>query len=575
MSQITRNHTILRWLSAGAAAVAILAASPLASGQRRVAQPEPRPEARLEPGEVPIAIPVRPRARFDRSLATKLYELPFKGEDLNPGERYYRGKKIHSSSGSQKWGYDLGARKLRDGAWSSVEPGFDKDNPKNTDYYIFGKPVYAMGPGKIIRCWRNAPENPRPFSSALGDDFDQPFEDRKWLHAEWRNKRMSGGGNHFLVEEPDGSLVLYAHLKTGSVPSSLCPHNAALFSAPDATHEADVPAAQQKTIAAGTFLGHAGNNGNSSGPHLHVHKQDLDGQPVQLEFRRGLATPMSGSKADINAWTSFRNDMIPEGPTLIWPPLSLGKEYARHGMPAGDYQRMFDWLAESGYQLEWIDGYSVGGKAFLNHIWRPAQGAWRARHLVTSAAYQVEFNQQTLQGYRPVHVESSLVGGNVRYSVILDRDEPGGYLARHGLTEAQHMAVMEEAKSKNLSPVNVSVVSVNGQRRYTVLYRAEDIGQWQMRSQIPAADYQALYDANAKAGRRPSYVNAYMHRGQPFYSVIFSEKPTGARKDRHGLTSAQYQAEFNAAHEAGLLTRAVSGYDGAQANHRYIAIWRK
>jgi hypothetical protein len=42
----------------------------------------------------------------------------------------------------------------------------------------------------------------------------------------------------------------------------------------------------------------------------------------------------------------------------------------------------------------------------------------------------------------------------------------------------------------------------------------------------------------------------------------------------HGLTSAQYQAEFNAAHEAGLSTQAVSGYDGA-STHRYIAFWRK
>lgn len=529
--------------------------------------------------DVPIVIPDRasrsgaPTAR--RMSAQTLYGLPFKGEDLKPGERYYRGKKIHSESGSQKWGYDLGAMKLVDGVWRSTKPGYDANDPKNSDYYVYGKPVYAMGAGTIIKCWRNAPDNPRPYSSALGDDFEQDFEDREWLHQAWRDRRMSGAGNYVMVEEDDGDLVLYAHFKPGTLSSNLCPHNATLFSGPNMNHEADVPVSQRKRVKKGQKLGLVGNSGNSSGPHYHEHIEDADGNPVQLKFERGLSTPVSGGNADINKWTSFRGKMIPPGQVLIWPPRSLGKEYARHGMPAATYQRIFDWLAESGYQPVWIDGYSVGGKPYLNHVWRPATGPWRSYHLLTSASYQSKFTQATGDGFRPVHVESSLVNGKVRYSAIFVKNKPGGFLARHGLTYEQHMDVMNEAKSEGLSPVNVSVVSVGGKRRYTVLYRSDSIGQWQMKSRVKASDYQALYNQNAQAGRRPSYVNAYMHKGAAYFSVIFSKKPTGQRKDRHGLTKSSYQSEFNSAHQAGLLTRAVSGYDGAQSNHRYIAIWRK
>jgi hypothetical protein len=417
-----------------------------------------------------------------------------------------------------------------------------------------------MGTGRIIRCWRNAPENPKP-----GE-------------AHPSNNRIPGGGNEILVEESDGSLVLYAHGQPGSVPSSLCPHNAELFSNPDASEEADVPAHQQRTIRAGDFLFRTGNSGSSSNPHLHVHKA-RNGQPIQMQFRRGLSTPLSRQsnswKADINKWTRFAGQRIPDGPVLIWPPRRLRSEYARHMFPAADYQRLFDHLADSGYWLEWIDGYSVGGKPYLNIVWRPAQGSWRAFRLRTSSDYQTRLNQAEADKYFPVQVESSLVNDEPRYSVIFVKDKPGKYLARHNCTPEQHEALIEEAKRMNLNPVNISVVSVSGNLRYTVLYRSEDIGRWTIKSQVNEADYQALYEERDRAGQHPLYVNAYKHNGSIHYSVIFSEKPGGQRKDRHGLTAEKYQSEWDTAIQSGLLTRAVSGCDGAMQNHVYIAMWRK
>ena len=532
--------------------------------------------------DVPYVMPERKvvaRRQPTRTLAhtVDLHDLPLWADDLAPGRRNYVGKKIHSSSGSQKWGYDIGQMRYDSGSktWSEVKSSTDWEDPKNSDFYVYGQPVYAMGPGKVIRCWRNAPENPRPFSSALGDDFDEPFEDQDWLHPQWRAKRMSGAGNHLLVEEADGDWILYAHAQPGTIPSSLCPHDQTLYSAPDQNSEADVPAAQQATIQAGQLLFKIGNSGNSSAPHLHVHQQDEDSDPVQFRFRRGLSTKVSGNQADIDDWTSFRGQPIPSGPVLVWPPRRLGAEYARHGFPAGDYQRMFDHLADSGFWLEWIDGYSVAGKPYLNFVWRPAQGAWRAFHLVSAQTYQAKFDQAVQDGYSPFQVESSLVNGKVRYSVIFRKGLPGKWLARHGLTTAQHDAVLAQATGDGMRPVNSSVVSVGGQRFYTDLYRSWDSGSWQLKSQVEEKDYQGLYNQNAQAGRRPVYVNQYMHGGKPFISVIFAQKPTGPRKDRHGMSSAKYQQEFNSAFQAGLLTRAVSSFDGAQSQHRFIAVWRK
>jgi hypothetical protein len=512
-----------------------------------------------------------------RSEIGALHDLPLFANDLPPGRRNFVGKSIHSSSGSQMWGYDIGQMQYDSSSqtWSEVKPSTDWNDPKNSDYYVYGQPVYAMGPGRVIRCWRNAPENPRPFSSALGDNFNEAFEQRDWLHPQWRAKRMSGAGNHLLVEEDDGDLILYAHAQPGSISTNLCPHNQQLYSAPEQDSEGNVPADEQATIQAGQMLYKIGNSGNSSAPHLHVHQQDPDGNPVQFRFRRGLSTPVtSGNKADINSWTSFKGFGIPSGPVLFWPPTRLGPEYARHGFAAGDFQRLFDHLADSGFWLEWIDGYSVGGNPYLNFVWRPAEDAWRAFFLISPQRYQEEFDKAVDDGFSPLQVESSLVNGQVRYSVIFRKGLTGQWLARHGLTTAEHEQVLDEAADQGMRPVNSSVVSVGGQRFYTDLYRAWDSGSWLLRSRVEEDEYQALYNDNAEAGRRPVYVNQYMHSGTPYVSVLFAENPTGPRKDRHGMSAAQYQQEFDSALGAGMLTRAVSAFDGAQSQHRYIAIWR-
>lgn len=525
--------------------------------------------------DVPMVIRGRPRVARSQALAQ--YDFPYRGDELAPGERIYRGKKIHSDSGSQMWGYDLGAMRWNSGndTWSQVKSTTDWNNPKNSDFFVYGKKVYAMGDGKVIRCWRNAPENPRPFSSALGDDFDQPFAERKWLHKDWRAKLMAGGGNHLVVEEADGDLILYAHAQPGSIPSSLCPHNNTLFSKADNTSETEVPTAQQATIKAGQFLYVTGNSGNSSAPHLHVHLQTTDGDPIVLPFRRGLSTPVNGNKANINSWTRFAGKRIPDGPVLVWPARPLVAEYARHGYPAADFQRLFDHLADSGFWPELIDGYSVGGKPYLNFVWRPAKNAWRAFFLVSPQKYQTEFNNATAAGFQPFQVESSLSGGQVRYTAIFRKGLAGKYLARHGLTVQAHDTVFNQAKQQNLNPVSDSVVSVGGQLFFTVLYRSDGIGAWQLKPIVKKSAYQALYNANAQAGRRPRYVQAYKHGNDIYYSVIFASAGAANRKDRHGLSASAYQTEYNSALNAGMLTRTVSGVDNAASNHEYIASWAK
>jgi hypothetical protein len=505
------------------------------------------------------------------------FTLPFKGEDFADDERVYWGREIHSDGGVQKHGYDLDVRKFVDGAWRA----YKGTGEKNSDWYVYGKPVYAMRAGTVVACWRNAPDNPKMGTGA-----------GKW-HEELTKhpnggSRIYGGGNGFWIEHDDGSRAEYAHFKPGSVPAALCPHNEKLM--PEVI---DSPAVEDAwafirvengaRVEQGQLLGMSGNVGTSSNPHLHIHRETggvaaetkSGGSPLKLDFKSGLwVSEAEAAGGPFVVWKSFAGKPIPPGKCFVWPSRTVGKEYARHGFPAEQFGAFFQHLADSGFWPVWIDAYNVGGKNFLNHVWRPAKGPFLAWFLVDAAKYQQVFDEATGKGFAPVFVESSVSGGKARYTAIFLKT-PGGAIARHGLTYDQHMEVMADAKKKGLVPVNISVVSLGGKLWYTVLYRSGNAGVWSVKSQIAEGDYQAEYNAQKGAGRRPLYVDAYVHSGKPFISAIFGQVQTASRKDRHALSGASYQNEYASALQGGLLTRAVTSFDGASTQHRFAAVWWK
>jgi hypothetical protein len=515
------------------------------------------------------------------------YDLPLYADDLNALERAYTFD--HAQSTTQKFGYDISMMRLAGDKWSSLKEGAVEppDQPKNANRVIYGKPFYAMRDGVIVACWRNAPENPRPHMA--GDDESK----EPWLHPEQRAGRIGGGGNNVFIVHDDGTMALYAHAQTGSIPSALCPNDSVLLPAVPGggnppenefglDKRADVPAAKRVRVRAGDFLGRVGNSGHSEGPHLHVHVQKKgpnfssnndDWVGVPMTFRRGLAQPYEVSKVDLDEWTSFSGHTIPKGKTIVWPPTRLGPEYARHGFDDALMQRMWTHLTNSGFMPVVLDCYSVGGNVFYNMAWRPADADFRGYFGQTADQLQDRADKAKADGLAPVFVESCMSMRGPRYAVVFKKTG-GAYRMRHGMSTADHDALLALAKKEGLAPINVSVVSVGNDRQYTVLYRDAPLPNWLLKSQIPESEYQAMVNDQVAAGRYPVYLNVYHHAGKQWVSAVFAKAPSPNWTARHEMSPAKYQTEYESATRAGMLTRTIAGYDGAHG-HEFAAMWQK
>lgn len=163
---------------------------------------------------------------------------------------------------------------------------------QNSSYFCYDQPIYSAAAGKVVEVMDGLPENV-PHSGKLAIDLT------------WQN----AGGNHVVVDIGYGLYAFYAHMKPGSV----------------AVKQGDI-------VAVGQILGHVGNTGSSSEPHLHFHiidrPQFLSGQGVPYEFASFNTSPkieIAKPEAVVVTFTSVgaikpvTNEYPPENAALIFP----------------------------------------------------------------------------------------------------------------------------------------------------------------------------------------------------------------------------------------------------------------
>lgn len=290
---------------------------------------------------------------------------------------------------------------------------------------------------------------------------------------------------------------------------------------------------------------------------------DLSGVQV------AVATNVRLQSGDIDLLARYIALEVPASnvsPSLdLWPGVLADRscEYTRYAVPAADYQGVFDRATKTGYRLEWIDGYAVGGNVFFNAIFRsPGLGSdWVSHHNMTGASYQEKFDNYVSDGYSPVHVDSYTVAGTIRYAAIWKKDS-GAFHAYHGKSAAEHQKLIDNLTNQGWRPRVISVASVSGTRHYTAVYTKQSIGDYDARSSLTAAEYQQRYDENKTAGRRLRYLNAYNHNGQVMFSAIWSSKPVVSHvKANHGISADQLATNWRQNVSDGFETRAVTGYE--------------
>ncbi len=261
---------------------------------------------------------------------------------------------------------------------------------------------------------------------------------------------------------------------------------------------------------------------------------------------------------------------------ILIPSAAVADFIARHGLSSPQYQAAFDNSVSKGFALTGVDGYATPQGVRYAAIWNPGGGApWVARHGMSAAQYQAAFNQYTAQGYRPVDISVTGTGQGAGTFAALWSKAPGAFVARHGLTSQAYQGVFNDLTGKGYRLVDVEgYATQGGVVRYAALFLRTQGPAWLARHGLTSGQYQNAFNKAVGQGYRLVHVDGYWTPQGVRYAAIWERRKGAAWVARHGLTSGQYQSEFNKYAGQGYKLVHVSGYsDGGSA--RYAAIWSR
>jgi CubicO group peptidase (beta-lactamase class C family) len=163
-----------------------------------------------------------------------------------------------------------------------------------------------------------------------------------------------------------------------------------------------------------------------------------------------------------------------------------GPWQARHGIPEGmpNQSGSFDYFNESfAAQSLFIRSFAIYGDAnnrYYIAVWHanPGYVKWHVHPADTAAGYQTNFNAETqlpgygLHGYRPAYVALS---ADQTYCSVFKDDVVGPWVARHGMTSAAYQTEFDQQTANGFYPICVQGGGTTADPVYAAIFATQDI----------------------------------------------------------------------------------------------------
>jgi hypothetical protein len=478
------------------------------------------------------------------------HRLPFDINDLRPGEcisaigdHWANG----GAPGSQIYAHDVGVLGWDDNLndWTALLPasvGKATADQLPQDFRAWDLPIHAVADGTVIDTHDGMDDN-----TVIGQ-FPDPTP-------------SPGGGNYVWIAHADGTRTYYPHMRKNSL-----------------------TVANGQSVTAGQIIGHLGNSGNTTGPHIHIEvRKYVATNPLRPWVLRDAWLVERAANTPWNPqsplWVNGDGYGIPNKDMLIWPS-SLPPvwyrpnlhDYIEYDWPPHHWNELLDRATVSGYQPVALSAYEVAGKVWGCAAIRPAtRYAVKVSFALAAKDFLAESESLRRAGFRPIALASH-VDGDPRYTAIWSAQDGPAWTWYQGVGADDHLHQMEALTGQGYRPVCVSAAAPGGKPELSALY-VQDRSAFSAVTLVPGDDLERAVADNARAGRQLAHLSAVAVDRRPLFCAVFLPG-TAETRFRHGMSSAELFAELDATRDTRFVVQALAGYelDGRPA---FTALWNQ
>ena len=439
--------------------------------------------------------------RYERPTVEGAFLFPFSVADLKSGE-YFVAKGEHWANGGpwglQIYAHDIGLEGIENGALSKLKTGITTAT-KNSDFRIWGIPVRAMADGTVEEAFDDSDNN--EYTGHFPDDPPT--------------------ANHVYVKH--GNIyVYYTHFQKGSIPENLKP----------------VSGQPKPFVRAGEKLGLAGNSGNASEPHTHIHcaKGSKNGDLRPFVFRKArILDKVNNPPPTDGPWVRLDAEGISKEEVVIWPESTWpgfkvptagltvrgdwGYQFWR-GDDYDDFRKIGQDFFDAGYPMTYASSFVDNGHRRWVGIARKSNEG--TTHWISNTWESFLTKANALHkdnGKRLIHLHAFKEGDDTRYFGLAQTGTWSNACWMSNSFEEFSTKAQNLAKDEKKALVHISSIVVGGVRRWMGIARGASFTTEFFRSKSLTAFLDRLADFERK-GKRCIHMSPFLTPGEHQWAGI-------------------------------------------------------